>query len=146
MIVILPISNTIVPSECHVTPFMISQHWFRSCLDDVRQHYFTHWGHATHICVNKQTIICSDNALSAASHYLGPMLEYCWLDPRKRNYSKILIEVYSFSFRKMAAIFLGLNILSRCWTRSLSQYEVAMPQFGMSTRVYAALWISWTAL
>ena len=34
----------------------------------------THWGQATHICVAKQTIIGSDNGLSAPSHNLNQ----CW--------------------------------------------------------------------
>ena len=44
----------------------------------------THWGRVTHMCVNKLTIIGSDNGLSPGRRQKPlsePMLEYCWLDP-----------------------------------------------------------------
>ena len=34
----------------------------------------THWGHVTHLCISKLTIIASDNALPVPSHYLSQKL------------------------------------------------------------------------
>ena len=63
----------------------------------------THWGRVTHICVSKLTIIGSDNGLSP-----GRRQAIIWtiagisLTGRLRtNFSKILIEIHIFSFKKM---------------------------------------------
>ena len=45
--------------------------WANYCM--YRQN-LTHWGRVTQICASKLTMICSDNALSAPSHYLNQ----CW--------------------------------------------------------------------
>ena len=37
----------------------------------------THWGRATHICVDKLTTIGSDNGLNGAKPLSEPMVEYC---------------------------------------------------------------------
>ena len=70
-----------------------------------------HWGWVTHICVNKLTIICSDNGLSPGPHQaiiwtnagillIGPV----------GNFSEILIKIYTFSFNEM-----HLKMSSRKW-------------------------------
>ena len=63
----------------------------------------THWGRVTHICVNKLTIIGSDNGLSP-----GRRQAIIWTNdgilliaPLGTNFSEILIEIYIFSFKKM---------------------------------------------
>ena len=59
----------------------------------------THWGRVTHICVNKLTIIGSDNGLSPGRRQAiirtnaGILL--IW------HFSEILIEIWIFSFKKM---------------------------------------------
>ena len=83
----------------------------------------THWGQVTHICVNKLTIIGSDNGLSpdrrqaiiwtnAGLLLIGPLGTY---------FSEILIEILTFSFKKMRLkvssakwrpFCLGLNVLT----------------------------------
>ena len=69
-------------------------------------HYFgqsTHWGRVMHICVSKLTIIGSDNGLSpdrrqaiiwtnAGILLIGPLGTYV---------SETLIEIHTFSFKKM---------------------------------------------
>ena len=85
--------------------------------------YLTHWGQATHICVSKLTIIASDNDLlpgrrqaiiwtSAGILLIGPL----WT-----NFSEILIEIPTFSFKKVhlkvssakgRPFCLGLNVLT----------------------------------
>ena len=63
----------------------------------------THWGWVMYICVSKLTIIGSDNGLSPGRHQAiiwsnaGILLS----EPLGANFSEILIEIYTFSFKKM---------------------------------------------
>ena len=64
---------------------------------------FTHWGRMTHICVSKQTIICSDNGLSP-----GRRQAIIWTNAGillirtlGTNVNEILGEIHSVSFSKM---------------------------------------------
>ena len=75
----------------------------------------THWGQVTHICVSKLTIIGRRQAIiriNAGILIIGPL---------GANFSEILIEIYTFSFRKMhlkmssgkwRPFCLGLNVLT----------------------------------
>ena len=63
----------------------------------------THWDRVTHICVSKLTNIGSDNGLSP-----GRRQAIIWtnagiflIGPLGINFSEILIEIYTFSFKKM---------------------------------------------
>ena len=63
----------------------------------------THWGRVTHICVSKLSILASDNGLS-----LGRRQAIIWtnagilvIGPLGTNFSEILIEIITFSFKKM---------------------------------------------
>ena len=63
----------------------------------------THWGRGTHICVRKLTIISSVNGLSP-----GRRQAIIWTndgilltEPLGTNFSEILIEIHTFSFKKM---------------------------------------------
>ena len=64
---------------------------------------WTHWGRVTHICVNKLTIIGSDNGLSP-----GRRQAIIWtnagillIGPLGTNFSEIIVGIQTFSFRKM---------------------------------------------
>ena len=63
----------------------------------------THWGRVTHICVSKLTIIGSDNGLSPDRRQAiictnaGLLL----IGPLGTNLNEILIEILTFSFKKM---------------------------------------------
>ena len=88
----------------------------------------THWGRVTHICVSKLTIIGSDNGLSP-----GRRLAIIWtnagillIGPLGTNFSEKLIEIQTFSFKKMDLKMssgkwqpscLGLNVLNKLWLR-----------------------------
>ena len=94
------------------------QHYWQS------QHWLTHWGRVTHICVGKLTIIGSDNGLSP-----GRRQAIIWtnagillIGPLRTNFSEILSEINSFSFKKMRLKMssgkwrpscLGLNVLMK---------------------------------
>ena len=86
----------------------------------------THWGRVTHICVSKLTIIGSDNGLSygrrQAIIWTNAGILFNWT--LKTNFSEILIEIHTFSFKKMHLKMssgkwqpscLGLNMLSLLW-------------------------------
>ena len=95
--------------------FMCEEH-----IDDL-----THWGRVTHICVNKLTIIGSDNGLSP-----GQRQAIIWtnagillIQSLGTNFSEILIEVLTFSFKKM-----HLNMSSAKWRPFCLSLNVLMHQ------------------
>ena len=82
----------------------------------------THWGRVTHICVSEPTSIGSDNGLSP-----GRRQAIIWtnagillIGPLGTNFSQIVIEIQTFSLRKMRLkissvkrqpFCIGLNVL-----------------------------------
>ena len=84
----------------------------------------THWGLVMHICVSKLTIIGSDNRLSP-----GRRQAIIWTNagillfrPLGTKFSEILIEICTFSFKKMylkmssakwGPFCLGFNVLNQ---------------------------------
>ena len=81
----------------------------------------THWGRVTHICVGKATIIGSENGLSP-----GRRQAIIWTNAGKllvatlgTNFNEILIECYSFSFKKM-----HIKISSGKWRPSCLCFNV----------------------
>ena len=90
--------------------------------DEVSSDQLTHWGRVTYICVNKLTIIGSDNGLSP-----GRRQDIIWtnagillIGPLGTNFSEKLIEIGYFIQEnvfenivcEMATILLGLNVLT----------------------------------
>ena len=105
--------------------------WCNACTGNfstilsIQTHVFsilTHWGRVTHICVLNLTIIGQDNGLSP-----GRRQAIIWtnagillIGPLGTNFSEILIEIHTFSFKKMRfklssgkwrPFYLGLNVL-----------------------------------
>ena len=90
-------------------------------------HYFwrrvymvlTHWGRVTYICVGKLTIIGSDNGLLPERRQANIWTNagILLIGTLGTNFSEISIGIQTFSFKKMhlkmAAICLGLNVLSQ---------------------------------
>ena len=88
----------------------------------------THWDRVTHICVSKIIIIASDNGLSPGRRQAiiwtnaGRLL----IDPLGTNFSDILIEIHTFSFKKIhlkmssgknQPFCFGLNVLNASGTQ-----------------------------
>ena len=84
--------------------------------------FLTHWGRVTHICVNKPTIIASDNGLSPGRRQaiIWTSAGILLIGPLGTNFSDILTEIITFSFKKMRLkvssakwrpCCLGLNVL-----------------------------------
>ena len=95
----------------------LNQWWPKSChhMASLCHNGLTHWGRVMHICVSKLTIIGSVNCLS-----LGWCQAIFWTtdgilltDTLGTNYSEILIEIQTFSFKKM-----HLKMSSRKWQPS----------------------------
>ena len=63
----------------------------------------THWGRVTHICVGNQSIIVSDNGLSPYRRQaiIWTNVEILLIRPLGTNFREILIEILTFSFKKM---------------------------------------------
>ena len=92
----------------------------------------THWGWAMHICVCRLTIIVSDNGLLPGWLYQTTSAGILLIGPLGTNFSEILLEILTFSLKKMSLkvltaklwqLCLGLNvwmyrcIAGKCWWR-----------------------------
>ena len=83
----------------------------------------THWGRVTYICVVILATISSDNGLSPGRHQaiIWTNARILLIGPLWTNFSEILIEIPTFSFKKMRLkvssakgrpFCLGLNVLN----------------------------------
>ena len=65
--------------------------------------HLTHWGRVTHICVSTQTIIGSDNGLSPGRRQaiIWTSAGILLIGPLGANFNEIVIEIDTFSFKKM---------------------------------------------
>ena len=101
--------------------FSLRIHWK---LSSVLHGQLTHWGRVTHICVVKLTIMGSDNGLSPGRHQaiIWTNAGLLLIGLLETNFSEILIEIHTFSFKKMCLKMssgkcwpscLGLNVLMK---------------------------------
>ena len=69
----------------------------------IPSYHLTHWGRVTHICVGKLTSIASDNGLSPGRRQaiIWNIAGIVLIGPLGTNFSEILIEIQTFSFKKM---------------------------------------------
>ena len=83
----------------------LMENWSADSFTNIKNQwtFLNHWGRVTHICVGKLTLIGSDKGLSPGRRQAiiwtnaGILLRY----PLGTNFSEILIEFYTFSFKKM---------------------------------------------
>ena len=128
--------------------YMESQCWFtmKDLLSMSLIAEFTHWGRVTHISVGNLTIIGSDYGLSPDRRQaitwtnVGILL----IGPSGTNFSEMLIEIHTFSFKKIhlkmssgkwRSFCLGLNMLikNRRWSMTiwiLSRATIMMTEAG----------------
>ena len=82
----------------------------------------THWGRETHICVSEHANIGSDNGLSPYRRQaiIWTNAGILLIEPVGTNFNEILIEIHTFSFKRMhfkvssgkwRPFCLGLNVL-----------------------------------
>ena len=93
----------------------------------IKLHLFlTHWGRVTYTCVSKVTIIGSDIWTNAGILLTGPL---------RTNFSEILIEIQTFSFKKIhmkmssgkwGPFCLGLNVLRIQMTMDIIGVEMVI--------------------
>ena len=78
-------------------------HWLGPFIKWSLHNALTHWGRATHICVNNLTIIASDNGLSPGRRQaiIWTSAGILLIGPLGTNFSEILVEIKTFSFKKM---------------------------------------------
>ena len=99
-------------TSCHLHFIIISLFWF----------VLAHWIWVTHICVSKLTIIGSDHGLSPGrcQAMIWTNAEILLIGPLGKKISEILIEIHTFSFKKIhlkmssgkwRPFCLGLNVL-----------------------------------
>ena len=76
--------------------------------DDGQHHYrpgaaLNHWGRVTNICVGNITIIGSNNGLPPGRRQtiIRSNVGLLLIEPSGRNFGEILIEIYTFLFKKM---------------------------------------------
>ena len=109
----------------------------------------THWGQVTHICVGKLTIIGSDNGLSPGRRQAiirtnaGILLIWTLVT----NFSEILSEIHTFSFKKMhlnmssgkcRPFCVGLNVLTSSSDTNYAQkndHNCVITRIIISTRI-----------
>ena len=100
--------------------FKISENWQSSCPG---LNVLTHTGRVTHMCVGELTTIGSDNGLLPGRRQaiIWTNTEILLIGPWGTNFSEILIEILTFSFKEMCSkvssakwrpFCLGLNVLS----------------------------------
>ena len=122
------IINTQIQDVSYFIMFAPNSHWILNLHDlrfcrSFRWWLLTHWGRVTHICVSKLTIIGSDNGLSPGRHQaiIWINARILLIEPLGTNFSEILIEIKTFSFKKMHLKMssgkwqpscLGLNVLN----------------------------------
>ena len=110
----------------------------------------THWGRMAHICVSKLTILGSDNGLSPGRHQaiIWTNAEILLIGPLGTNFSEILIEIHTFSFKEMhlnmssgkwCPFCLGLNVLTTwiyilrkfpCFPTGMHENEIVWSECG----------------
>ena len=102
----------------------------------------THWGRETHICVGKLTIIASDNGSSP-----GRRQAIIWtnagillIGSLGTNFNEILIEIHTFSFKKM-----HLKMSSAKWRPFCLGLNVLMTK-TIDAMSYAAAWLCWCGI
>ena len=102
-----------------------------SPVDAAPTHYIfihlTHWGQVMHICISKLIIIGSDNGLSPGrpQAIIGTNAGILSIGPIGTNFSEILIEIDTFSFKKVR-----LKMLSGKWRPFCFGLNVLTPVFN----------------
>ena len=110
----------------------------------VEMGHLTHWSRKTHLCVGKLTIIGSDNGLSP-----GRRQDIIWTNagimlfgPFGSNFSEIVIEIDTISFKKM-----HLKLSCAKWRPSCLGLNVLRQMFTMNYLIsLARRWLSYTWL
>ena len=90
---------------------------------------YSHWGRVTHICVTTPTSIGSDNGLSLDRRQatIRTNAGILLIGPLGTNFNEIVIEIHTFSFRKI-----HLSLSSAKWRLCCLDLNVLMVQLKIS--------------
>ena len=122
--------------------------------DDCRSLQWTYWGRVTHICVNKLTIIVSDNGLAPSRRQaiIWTNAAKVLIRPLGTNFSEMLIEIHIFSSKKMhlklssakcRPFWLGLDVLRQSWQSRFYLQTIITGSFGIaSSKRRGRCWVS----
>ena len=93
----------------------------------------TYWGRVTHICIGKLTIIGSDNDFSP-----GQRQAIIWtnaglllIGPLRTNFSEIISEIHSFSFKKMHLKMASAKWRPFCFGLNVLDSKIQPPGVGI---------------
>ena len=102
--------------------------------DMLRSSILTHWGRVTHICVVKLIINGSDNGLSPGRRQaiIWTNAALSLIGPLGTNFSEILIEILTFSFRK-----LHLKVSSAKWRL----FCLSLNELSVNSSSTGAVWM-----
>ena len=99
----------------------------------------THWGRVTHICVGKLAITSSDNGLSP-----GRSEAIIWINaailligPLWTNFSKIVIEIHIFPFKKMH-FKMSSGYLRPCFAASMCLWHIGTGIRESTSKVFCS--------
>ena len=123
-------------------------------IEKIYHFVLTHWGRVTHICVSKLTIIGSDNGLSPDRHQsiIWTNAGLLLIGPLGTNFSEIVIEILTFSFKKIhlkvssarqQPFCIGLNVLkeSTCTLLQWSMMLSVLKPLGFHNDEYIYIYI-----
>ena len=99
----------------------------------------THWGRVTHICISKLTIIGSDNGLAPDRRQaiIWTISGLLLIGPLGTNFSEILIEILTFSFKKMRLKVSSAKRRPFCLSHSVLTCELTVTLLWHCIRVMA---------
>ena len=107
----------------------------------VTSYHLTHWGRVTLTCVSKQIIYGSDNGLSPSRRQaiIWTNAGILLIGPMGTKFNEILIEIQTFSFKKMhlkmssgkwRPFCLRLNVLTACQADNKTHFHECMAWRG----------------
>ena len=95
----------------------------------------THWGLVTHICVSNLSIICSDNGLMPGWHQaiIWTNAGILLIQTLASKFSEIIIEVHTFSFKKMHLKMLSGKCPAFCLGLQVLTLTIPGPHYSLSS-------------
>ena len=153
-VTVMPVESKLINGGINETDVKIYTQIANGVLTSISSKILTHWGRVTHICVSKLTIIDSDNGLSPDRRQANIWTNdgILLIGPFGTNFSEILIEILTFSFKKMRLkvssakrrpFCLGLNVLRPSSGLLLNSSPHHCPREGKGHQILTGLGASW---
>ena len=110
----------------------------------------THWGQATYICISELTIIGSDAVMLPGWHQaiMWTNAGILLIGPMGTSFSEILMEIFTFSLKKMDLKMLSGKWGPFCFSLNVSNHNKTQQSMNYKHELYVlgctAYWISCT--